>query len=45
MASIALGEAPSGFSLDASLAMRVSPYCLRTDSMVRPASYGRSDSI
>ena len=38
MASTALGEAPSGFSLEASLAMCVSPYCLRTDSMVRPAS-------
>src|SRR4051812_25981930 len=45
MASMALGEAPSGFSFEASLAIRASPYCCRTDSMVRPASYGRSDSI
>src|SRR4051812_8757026 len=42
---MAIGDAPSGFSLEASLAIRASPYCLRTDSMVRPASYGRSDSI
>src|SRR4051794_40957742 len=45
IASMALGEAPSGFSFEASLAIRASPYCWRTDSMVRPASYGRSDSI
>ena len=35
---MAFGEAPSGFSLDASFAIRVSPYWSRTDSMVRPAS-------
>src|SRR5688572_18006627 len=45
IASTALGEVPSGFSLEASFATCSRLYCLRTDSMVRPASYGRSDSI
>src|SRR5690348_685635 len=42
---MARGDAPSGFSFEASLAIRLRPYWRRTDSMVRPASYGRSDSI
>src|SRR5215831_1152599 len=45
MASMALGEGPRGFSFDASFATRIRPYCLRTLSIVRPASYGRNDSM
>ncbi len=45
IASMALGEVPRGFSFEASLAICESPYWRRTLSCVRPASYGRSDSI
>src|SRR5688572_17212678 len=36
----AAGEGPSGFSLEASLITRLSPYCLFTCSMERPGRYG-----
>ena len=38
IASSASGDGPSGFSFEASLTTRSSPYSRRTSSMLRPAS-------